>query len=88
LAWTIEYLSTARKQLEKLDPKVSDRIVRFMGERIAKSGDPHALGSALTGEWAGHWRYRVGDYRVICKIKDEKLLVMVLEIGHRSDVYR
>jgi mRNA interferase RelE/StbE len=87
LAWTIEYLSATRKQLKKLDPQVSDRIVRFMRERIVTPGGPYAIGSALTGEWTGHWRYRVGDYRVICKIWDTKLVVMVVKVGHRRDVY-
>jgi mRNA interferase RelE/StbE len=88
LAWTVEYLSATRKQLKRLDPKMRDRIVRFMRERIIEPGDPYAVGSALTGEWAGHWRYRVADHRVICKLWDEKLVVMVVKVGHRSDVYR
>jgi mRNA interferase RelE/StbE len=58
-----------------------------MRERIGTADDPYALGGALTGKWAGYWRYRVGDYRVICKLWDEKLIVMVVKAGHRSNVY-
>ena len=88
MAWTIEYLSTAKRQLKKLDTKIATRIISFLGERIAKSGEPYALGSALVGEWSGYWHYRVGDYRIVCKIRDEALVVLVVKVAHRSDVYR
>jgi mRNA interferase RelE/StbE len=87
LAWTIEYLNAAKKQLRGFDPQVRERVVRFMRERISTLADPYSVGHALTGRWDGHWRYRVGDYRIICQIKAEKLTVMVVKAGHRSDVY-
>ena len=87
MAWTVECLSSARRQLKKLDPPVRDRILRFMRERVAGPGDPYALGDALVESWAGYRRYGVGDYRVSCRIEDEKLVVLVVRVGHRRDVY-
>jgi len=87
LAWTIEYLSASRKQLKRFDPLVRKRIVSFMGERVATSIDPRSLGEPLAGEWKGLWRYRVGDFRIICKIEAEKVVVQVVKVGHRSSVY-
>jgi mRNA interferase RelE/StbE len=87
LAWTIEYLETARKALEKLDRQSARRILDFMDDRVATHDDPRSIGRALVGP-RRYWRYRVGDYRVICDIQDNRLIVLVVEIGHRSDVYR
>ena len=89
MAWTISYTETALKQLKKLDQPVARRLVDFMDERIAAAADPRSTGKALTGPLLGSfWRYRVGDYRVICDIQDGSLVVLVLEIGSRKDVYR
>jgi len=89
LAWTIEYTETARKQLRKLDQQQARRIVEFMDERISGKHDPRERGKALTGSTFGvYWRYRVGDYRIICDIQDETLCVLVVRIGNRRDVYR
>ncbi len=87
MAWKIEYLSPSLKQLEKIDPQMARRIVRYMHERIARD-DPYSQGKALTGNWVGFWRYRVGDYRIICKLRDQVLTVTVVQVGHRSDVYK
>ncbi len=87
MAWQIEYLSGTRRQLKKLDLQVSRQIVAYMADRVIASGDPYLLGKALTGTWAGHWRYRVGDYRVICRLLNRKMVVMVVRAGHRSSVY-
>jgi mRNA interferase RelE/StbE len=88
LAWTIEYAETARKQLRKLDKPAARRIVDFMDERIARSDNPRELGKALKGSLGDLWRYRVGDYRVLCDIQDGVLTVLVLQIGNRREVYR
>jgi mRNA interferase RelE/StbE len=89
LAWTIDYTATARKQLRNLDRPIARRIVDFIDERIAGQVDPRSTGHALTGPLLGaYWRYRVGDYRIICDIQDGALRVLVIEIGNRSDVYR
>jgi len=89
LAWTISYTETALKQLRKLDRPIARRLVDFMDERVAAQADPRGSGSALTGPLLGsYWRYRVGDYRIICDIQDGTLTVLVLEVGHRKEVYR
>jgi len=89
LAWTVSYTETARKQLRKLDRQVARRLVDFLDERVAGQADPRSTGKALTGPVLGSfWRYRVGDYRIICDLQDGVLVVLVLEIGHRKDVYR
>lgn len=87
MAWTIEYAESARKQLRKLDKPTAKRIVDFMDERVS-SNDPRRLGNALTGPLGDLWRYRVGDFRVICEIQDGVLTVLVLQIGNRREVYR
>jgi len=89
LAWTISYTETALKQLKKLDRPIARRLMDFMDERVAAQSDPRSAGKALTGPLLGsYWRYRVGDYRIICDIQGGVLTVLVLEIGHRKEVYR
>jgi mRNA interferase RelE/StbE len=74
--------------MRKLDRQVADRITRFIEERVAASDDPRQLGKALVGIPEKLWRYRVGDYRIICEIQDRKLVVLVVDVDHRSDAYR
>jgi mRNA interferase RelE/StbE len=88
LAWTIEYTQTARKQLKKLDKPVARRILDFLDDRVAKHDDPRTLGKALTGPLGTLWRYRIGDYRVICEIRDRAVIILVVRTGHRREVYR
>jgi mRNA interferase RelE/StbE len=88
LAWTIEYADTAVKQLRKLDKAVARRIVDFMDKRIAAGQSPRSQGKTLTGPLGDLWRYRVGDYRILCDIQDEVLTVQVLQVGSRKEVYR
>ena len=88
LTWTIEYTATARTQLRKLDKQMARRIVDTMNERIAGLEDPRSLGKALTGPLGELWRYRVGDCRVICDIRDDALRVLVVRVGSRDKVYR
>ena len=88
MAWTIEYSDTAKDQLRKLDKPIARRIVDYMDERIAELENPRSSGKALTGPLGGLWRYRVGDYRVICEIRDGALCILVLELGNRREVYR
>ncbi len=89
MAWTISYTETALKQLKKLDRPVARRLVDFMDERVAGAADPRSAGHALTGPLLGsYWRYRVGDYRIICDLQDGALVVLVLQVGNRKDVYR
>lgn len=88
MAWTINYADSALKELRKLDRQQAGRILDFMDKRIAILSDPRAQGKALTGPLGALWRYRVGDYRVICDIQDNMLCVLVVKIGNRKDVYR
>ena len=89
MAWTISYTDTSRKQLRKLDKQTARRILDFLDERIVGARNPRDTGMALTGPLLGtFWRYRVGDTRIICEIQDGKLCVLVIEIGHRREVYR
>jgi mRNA interferase RelE/StbE len=88
LAWTISYTEAAKKQLRKFDKQTARRIVDFMDERVAIEG-PRSTGKTLTGPKLGtYWRYRVGDYRIICDIQDGALCVLVIEVGNRREVYR
>jgi mRNA interferase RelE/StbE len=87
LAWTIEVSDHARKQAKKLSKRDADRITRSLQE-IAALHDPRQRGHGLVGHYAGHWRYRVGDYRIIAKIEDGRLVIVVIAIGHRREVYR
>jgi mRNA interferase RelE/StbE len=89
MAWTIEYRQPVQKALEKLDPATRKRIRKFLEVRVAGLEDPRQVADRLQGSELGQfWRYRVGDYRIICDIQDRKLIVLVVEIGHRSSVYR
>jgi mRNA interferase RelE/StbE len=86
--WRIEITRTATKQITKLDHKAQKSILDFLRERLALADNPRQWGQALQGEKRGLWRYRVGDYRLICDIQDEKITILVLQLGHRKDVYR
>ena len=87
MAWTVEIADVAERQLRKLDPPVQRRIVDWLDDRIEGCKNPRHFGEPLRGDLSGLWRYRVGDYRVICQIRDEHLLVLALAIGHRREVY-
>ena len=88
MAWTIDYTQTARNQLKKLDKPVARRIADFMDDRIAEQEDPRAMGKALTGLLGTLWRYRIGDYQLICEIQHRAVTILVIRIGHRSELYR
>lgn len=89
MVWTIDYTESARRQLRKLDKQTARLILDFMDERIATQEDPRSTGKALTGPTlVAYWRYRIGDYRIICDIQDSAFCVLVIEIGNRREVYR
>lgn len=89
LAWQISLGDGAQKDLAKLDKPIAKRITQFLRERVAPLDDPRSIGEALTGSKLGEfWKYRVGDYRIICRIEDGALLVLVVKIGNRREVYR
>ena len=89
MAWTIKYTESSLRQLNRLDKSVAQRILDYTDERIALLADPRAAGKNLVGPRLGsYWRYRVGDTRVICDIQDHVLVILVVEVGHRREVYR
>lgn len=89
MAWKIEFDDQVIKELQKLDRAVAKRIIVFLESRIAVLGDPRSIGGALTGSKLGEfWRYRLGDYRIIARIEDHKMIVLVLRVGNRKEVYR
>lgn len=88
MTWRIEYAQSVQKSVKKLDPRVRQRIREYLEHRVAQLDNPRQLGKPLKGEHTELWRYRVGDYRIICDIRDATLVVLVVRIGHRRTVYR
>lgn len=88
MAWRIEYAESTQKDIRRLDPQERKRIRSFLEEKVAGLEDPRSLGKPLAGGLSGFWRYRVGDYRIITSLEDEKLRVLVVRVAHRKDVYR
>ena len=89
MAWKIEVSAGAERELSKLDPQHAKRILNFLKDRVANLENPRSIGKALQGSRLGElWRYRVGDFRLICKIEDDRVVVLVLLVGHRKETYR
>lgn len=86
MAWTIKLTTSAEKELDKLDRVEARRILKYLEKRVTP--DPKALGEQLQGTLSEFWRYRVGDYRVLCLLEEQEIRVVVVKIGHRRDVYR
>jgi mRNA interferase RelE/StbE len=88
MAWTIEFAPAAARDLERVDSTVRKRILKFLYTRVARLDDPRGIGEALRGQRLGEfWKYRVGDYRILCQIEDAKICVVVARVGHRREVY-
>ena len=89
MAYNVELSADVVRELGKLDARQAKRILKFLHQRVAKVDDPRSIGEALHGSRLGEfWKYRVGDYRLICKIEDNRLIVLVLRVGHRKEIYR
>lgn len=88
MVWQVRLDKDAEKQLRRLDPQDQRRLIKFLRERIASSASPRLLGEALKGPLRTLWKYRIGDFRLICDLQDEKFVVLVIKIGNRKDVYR
>ncbi|POB11770.1 type II toxin-antitoxin system RelE/ParE family toxin [Sulfobacillus sp. hq2] len=86
--WTVEFDAAAHRDLRALDPTIQRRLVQFLRTRVAGLDSPRALGKPLKGEKTGLWRYRVGTYRIICLLENDRHVVVVVAIGHRREVYR
>jgi mRNA interferase RelE/StbE len=87
LGWSIEYSGFALNQLKKLSRPVQAEILDYMDKRIAMAANPRDFGKSLRHDKFGLWRYRVGDYRIICELNDTVTVVTVLAVGHRSTIY-
>lgn len=85
--WRVVFTEAARKQLRKLDAQAQERIEQYVLHRIAPMEDPRSFGKMLKFDHEGLWRYRVGDYRIICKITDNDITVTVVKVGHRKHIY-
>jgi mRNA interferase RelE/StbE len=89
LAWQIKLGEAAKKDLAKLDKQLARRITAFLRERVAVLDDPRSIGESLKGSTLGEfWKYRVGDYRIISRIEDDAVRILVVKIGNRREVYR
>lgn len=87
MSWDYELTKAAAEQLRKLGHEPARRIVLFLRERIKGDEDPRRFGKGLKGDLGEFWRYRVDDYRLLCRIEDERCVVLVVKAGHRRDVY-
>jgi mRNA interferase RelE/StbE len=88
MTWRIEFDPAAAKELRKLGETSARRIVEFLSTRIATLDDPHNLGEVLKGRFGELWKYRIGDYRIIVDIRDNVLLILVVRVGHRREIYK
>jgi mRNA interferase RelE/StbE len=88
LAWTVRLSDDAKRDLQKLDKTLQKRITSFLLDRLQTTDNPRITGKALQGRFSGLWRYRVGDFRLLCRIEDNELIILVIEIGHRKEIYK
>lgn len=88
MAWTLRISETAKRQLKKLDRTTAQSLLRYLNRLLLEVESPRQRGKGLTANLTGLWRYRVGDYRVICDIQDDELVVLVLQVSHRSKAYQ
>ena len=86
--WTVEFTHEATKDFRKLTPQTRQAITKFMRKLVEDCPHPRVKGKVLSYRYKGIWRYRVGDYRIMCELDDTKQLIEVLGIGHRREVYR
>jgi mRNA interferase RelE/StbE len=87
LAWTIEYDADAVRSLKRMNPTEAKRVIAYMSQ-VGDMENPRSKGHGLTGQLHGLWRFRCGDWRIICDIQDAKLIIVALAVGHRSRIYK
>jgi len=87
LIWQVKFSETAKRQLNKLQKQTQKDILKYLKKRIKTDEDPQRFGSLLRRSLSGLWKYRVGDYRLICEIQQEEIVVLVLAVGHRRKIY-
>ena len=89
MVWAIEFDEAAKKELAKLDRQVAKRLLDFFLQRVISLKDPRSVGQALKGSKLGEfWKYRVGDFRIIARIQDQKMIILILRVGNRREIYR
>ena len=88
MRYKVDYDRKAKKQLDKMDSSVSKRIYAWIDEHLEGCEDPTAYGKPLAGKLKGYWSYRVGDYRIIADIQDDKILILITEVGHSREIYK
>jgi mRNA interferase RelE/StbE len=87
VTYRLKWHKAAHRQFKKLDRSVQRYIDVWLTKNVDGSSDPRRTGKSLTGDLSGYWRYRIGDYRLICEINDDVCIVIVIKIGHRSRIY-
>ncbi|MCD8118871.1 MAG: type II toxin-antitoxin system RelE/ParE family toxin [Lachnospiraceae bacterium] len=87
MSFTVETTSRFDREFKKLDRYTQRMLKSWIVRHLDGCEDPRAFGKGLTANRSGQWRYRIGDYRLICEIEDEKLVILALTIGHRRDIY-
>jgi mRNA interferase RelE/StbE len=85
--WVYRFDPRALKELKKLGHPAQQEILRYLDQRVAGGADPRRFGKSLKADLAGLWRYQVGDYRILCQIQDRELVVLVIAVGHRKNIY-
>ena len=88
MKYSVEYTLQAVKQLKKPDVYTRKLILSWIEKNLVDCEDPRIHGKSLTANRSGQWRYRIGDYRVIARIQDDKVLILILEVGHRREIYK
>lgn len=87
MSYHVVYTKKAEKSLRKLSKQTQTLIYGWIGKNLEGCENPRRHGKGLTANRSGQWRYRVGDYRIIAEIQDDKIIILVLNIGHRSEIY-
>lgn len=87
MSYRVVFTNTAKKQLKKFDKHTAALILSWLRKNLEGCSDPRQHGKALTANRTGQWRYRVGDYRLIAEIEDDKIIILILAIGHRREIY-
>lgn len=88
MKYTVEYTKRAIKQLKKLDKQASALLLGWIEKNLVDCDNPRQFGKGLTANRKGEWRYRIGDYRLVADIQDDKIVILILNIGHRRDIYK
>ena len=88
MTWKIKYLKSLQKEMRKIPQNEQQRIKEYLEKKILPSDNPRQFGKPLKGEHSNFWRYRVGNYRIICEIEDVSITILVIRVGHRKAIYR